>query len=195
VIATDEIKSLPNFAAPVAAFALELLESELPVEKESYFLLGNDTSVAPMYYKMTLWCGAKDTAIDLYESRFDLEIPEYVRVLLQAFNGLSLLGMSIYGIPESMLRNTPQIDRKSRQCLDIGTANKYWINEYSLNEKMFLFGGRHFSETENAGYFINTNGDILSYLTDGTLIDRWPNLKLFFESEVAAVVEYENSKS
>ncbi len=66
---------------------------------------------------------------------------------------------------------------------DLQTANINWIKEYEVDRKNFHFGGRHYSHTENLGYFFD--GDrIMAILANGNIVNEWTNYFDFLFDEI-----------
>jgi hypothetical protein len=130
---------------------------------EDIALVGNKPEVAPQYYQIVFWSGVNDQIIEQYTD--------------------------IFGIPKSMLNEPALLDRSSRQCLDISTANQHWIHEYNIDKSLFHFGGRHYSDELNCGFFMSNEGTIFSYLKTGEVVGNWNSLEEFFRSEISATIE------
>ena len=186
----ENIQNLPDFALPIENFAKAHLEAGNYSANEEFALISNKKSVAPQYYQMVFWAGVTDETIDLYAEKFDLQFPEQYRQILKSFNGINVVGLSIFGIPKSMLSDPPLLNSKTRQCLDIRAANVHWIHDYKLEPNLFHFGSRHYSNEENCGYFISTEGTIYSFLKNGESVGAWDNLEDFFHSEISATIEF-----
>src|SRR5262245_52250079 len=107
---------------------------------------------------------AKKTWIKRFGHR---KIPKVYQEILMSTNGLFAFGLSLYGLPPSMQRSRQTLSRSKLQCLDLSTANKDWIREYKIDPKLFHFGGREYSFTENVGYFMNGESKIQAYLKTG----------------------------
>ena len=118
--------------------------------------------MAPQNFAMTLYPGLPAEALARYAGRFELEVPAMYAEFLAAVNGAFCFGISLAGVPRSMLGSPPLLDRTRLQCHDLGAAATSWSFEYrKLPAGAFHFGGRHYSHRENVGYFL-AGGRILS---------------------------------
>src|SRR5207302_956936 len=101
-------------------------------------------------------------------------------------NGAFCFGMSLAGVPASMLGSPPLLDRTRLQCHDLGMAATSWASEYrKLPARAFGFGGRHYSYRENVGYFVA--GDrILCVRKSGKVVGEWGGLADFLRDELRA---------
>jgi hypothetical protein len=185
----DKIKNLPSFAKPISEFAKSFWMSGNYKTGEDIALVGNKPEVAPQYYQIVFWSGVNDQIIEQYTDKFDLVFPEKYKEILKYFNGVSVVGLDIFGIPKSILNEPALLDRSSRQCLDISTANQHWIHEYNIDKSLFHFGGRHYSDELNCGFFMSNEGTIFSYLKTGEVVGNWNSLEEFFRSEISATIE------
>jgi len=68
--------------------------------------------------------------------------------------------------------------------LDLSLANEDWKREYSIDQKLFHFGGRSYSYTENIGYFMAGESMIQAYRKNGELLQQWGNFAAFLEEEL-----------
>lgn len=57
--------------------------------------------------------------------------------------------------------------------------------------EMFHFGSRHFSYSQNSGYFLGTDGTIRSFLKRGKLVGEWGDFPAFLTDELRASEELE----
>ncbi len=132
---------------------------------------GSDSVIGPkLSYIVMLWPGIDKEALDLYSRTFEIKIPEMYVSFLQQMNGAIPFGMSLCGVPLSMLGDPPLLDRTVVQCHDLATAAKDWITEYRVAARLFHFGFRYFSETENVGYFIDQGKRIKCIKESGKVV-------------------------
>jgi len=68
---------------------------------------------------------------------------------------------------------------------DLTIANTDWIREYDIDQNLFHIGSRHYSYSENIGYFMDKE-TILSIRTTGEVVNFFATLRDFFESEIDA---------
>src|SRR5215471_21134884 len=84
--------------------------------------LGRRLWVAPVNYALTLYPGLPADALARYAGRFGLDVPVEYAGFLAAVNGAFCFGMSLAGVPRSMLGSPPLLDRRRLQCHDLGMA-------------------------------------------------------------------------
>ncbi|MBK8807840.1 MAG: SMI1/KNR4 family protein [Bacteroidales bacterium] len=104
---------------------------------------------------------------------------------LREINGCFIFDFALFGLTPSIY-TTGLLDRSKVQCFDLGTANRSWISEYEIDEKLFHFGGRAYSYDENIGYFIDINGIIKSIRINGQIIKEWSDFSEFLRDEIEA---------
>ena len=78
----------------------------------------------------------------------------------------------------------PLLDRSKLQCLDLGTANEGWIVEYQVDRSLLYFGGRHYSYTENSGYFMSAEGQVQAIRKNGKILGQWASFSRFLRDEL-----------
>lgn len=109
-------------------------------------------------------------------------IPDFYKRFLTVLNGSFIHGISFYGLtPSIYLRG--KLDRSILQCHDLTTANNEWIKEYKVDKKFFHFGGRSYSNSENLGYFFDSD-KILAIRKNGNVINEWTNYFEFLFDEI-----------
>ena len=184
--ATARLDSLPDDLAPLADAARALLGQSGGPFADGVLRLGHRPWVAPENYAITLYPGLPADALARYAGRFGLDVPPVYAWFLAAVNGAFCFGMSLAGVPPSMLGSPPLIDRRSLQCHDLGSAAGLWGSEYrKLPAGAFGFGHRHWSYRENVGYFI-AGGRILSVRKSGKVVGEWGGLADFLRDELQA---------
>jgi hypothetical protein len=153
--------------------------------------IGHRPWVAELNYMFTLYPGIERAALLQYSQRFRIEVPEIYVSLLCEMNGAFCFGMSLCGVPRSMLANPPLLDRTILQCHDLATATMLWKSEYRVPGDYFHFGSRHFSSKANVGYFIDAGKRILSVKTNGKVVGEWSSFASFFVDELKTSAELE----
>lgn len=143
---------------------------------KDYFKLGNDKAVAPMYSAMTIWDGRSEDELASHLGRFDFEVPSMYREIYSSFAGLSIYDLDIFGT----------LVYPGLQPLDIVAANQFWRNPYKSGRHLFHFGGRSYTASDNAGYFIRADA-IEVQTEEGAILEKYDCLSDFFHNEVAIV--------
>jgi hypothetical protein len=185
---------------------LDVLDGELtPVRQLLGRFVGEDTVVdantgtakishrprmGPEAYAFILFPGIPADLIEKYAEvhakptgeRF--YIPEIYRKLLARLNGAFLLEVSLYGLPPSMCKIPPTLNRSVRQPFDLATANRNWSREYKPTPEQFMFGGAPYSYCENLGYFLKPDGGIQAKRKGGELFADWSSFEPFLSDEL-----------
>ena len=180
------LDGLPAQLAPLANAARSLLDQPCDLSADGVLSFGHRSWVAPQNYTITLYPGLQAEALGRYAVRFGLEVPAIYAAFLKSVNGAFCFGMSLAGVPRSMLGLPPLLDRSRLQCHDLGMTATQWVGEYrKLPTGAFHFGYRHFSPRENIGYFVA--GDrILSLRKSGKVVGEWDSLSEFLSEELRA---------
>jgi hypothetical protein len=180
------LNRLPAELAPLKAACQRCLRYCCAVEiDDATLLLGHQPWVGPEGYLITLFPGAKPAWFSKYHKKTGVKIPSMLQRFLTVSNGCEAFGLSIYGMTPSMLKEG-LLDRSARQCLDIGTANRHWKHEFPIDPSYFHFGARDFSDTELAGYFLDSENRIHAIRQGGKAVGVWSSMKTFLHDELAA---------
>ncbi len=180
------LDALPENVAPLTEAALALLGQPGDLLADGTLYLGHRLWVAPENYAMTLYPGLPAETLRRYADRFELEIPDVYAGFLMAVNGAFWFGMSLAGVPRSMLGSPLLLDRRRLQCHDLGmTATSEALEYRKVSEGAFHFGGRHYSYRENVGYFI-AGGRIVSLRVSGKIVGESGDLSDFLSDELRA---------
>lgn len=180
------LDALPANLEPLADAARALLDHPAGLSADGVLRLGHRPWVAPENYAITLYPGLPAEALARYAGRFKLDVPPVYAGFLDAVNGAFCFGMSLAGVPASMLGTPPLLDRRSLQCHDLGSSAGLWASEYRrLPAGAFGFGHRHWSPRENVGYFV-AGGCILSIRKSGKVVGEWGGLADFLRDELPA---------
>jgi hypothetical protein len=182
----QRLDALPDFLAPLKEAAVCYLKYPSVAGKDGKIEIGHRPWVAELNYMLTLYPGIDPDALNRYCQRFEIRVPKLYSEFLQAVNGGFFFGMSLCGIPLSMLGHPPLLDRGILQCHDLATAATKWIKEYRLPAGFFHFGGRHFSFRENVGYFFDGDKQIVSVRGKKQIIGDWTSFADFLSDELEA---------
>lgn len=184
--ARQRIDGIPADLAPLADAARDLIDRPGSLSPDGVLALGHRPWVAPKNYAMTLYPGLPAEALARYAERFGLEVPATYAEFLASVNGAFCFGISLAGVPPSMLGSPPLLDRTRLQCHDLGAAATLWASEYRKRPAgAFHFGGRHYSFRENVGYFM-AGGRILSLRKSGEAVGEWGGMADFLRDELRA---------
>lgn len=188
-----ELESLPSSFSAFKEYAVELLEHYPSKEEEGALLIGNDVSVAPLFYKARIWPPIDRHSIARYEQIHGIEIPSSIKELLSFANGFEVLGLRVCGLSRSMLNDPPTIDRSVKPvCLDLHNHNR----SKSIGKAgYFCFAFSHWSREENVNYFATPEGDYVALLNSGKEIGRWGDLESFISAAISQAIEYDSGRS
>ncbi|UPW17327.1 hypothetical protein M0C34_13875 [Agarivorans sp. TSD2052] len=187
----DKLESLPNSFMAFKEYAMGLLGKYSSKEEDGALLIGNDTSVAPLYYKAIIWLPISRHSIARYEQINEIEIPSSIKELLSIANGFEVLGLRVCGLSKSMLEAPPTIDRTPKNsCLDLCNHTKH----ASIGKNgYFCFGSAHWSQNENVNYFITPEGEYVAMLKKGKEVGRWHSLESFISGAVSQAIEFDKN--
>lgn len=182
----QRLDKLPESLAPLTDAASRYLKYPSVLGKDDVLDIGHRPWVAELNYMLMMYPGIESTALDRYCQRFGIRVPEVYADFLRAVNGGFFFGMSLCGVPLSMLGNPPLLERRILQCHDLATAATQWIYEYSVPEDFFHFGGRHFSSRANVGYFFHGENRIVCVRGKKKVIGEWVSFSDFLKDELDA---------
>ena len=180
----DRLAAYPDSLRPIKEAAGRYLKYPSVVTDDGVIQIGHRPWIGELSYIVMLWPGIDKEALDLYSRTFEIKIPEMYVSFLQQMNGAIPFGMSLCGVPLSMLGDPPLLDRTVVQCHDLATAAKDWITEYRVAARLFHFGFRYFSETENVGYFIDQGKRIKCIKESGKVVGEWTDFTEFLSDEL-----------
>lgn len=181
----QQLDSLPAFLSSLKEAAGRYLKYPSNVSKNGVLNVGHRPWVAPMNYMLMLYPGVAGESLERYSDRFELQVPEPYADFLRAVNGGFFFGMSLSGIPGSMLGNPPLLDRSQLQCHDLSMCARSWILEYNVPPGFFHFGGRKYSYSQNVGYFFDGDRRIVSIRGRKKVIGEWGSFSDFLRDELA----------
>ncbi len=141
--------------------------------------------IAPEAYAIRIYSGLSEILISSYEQIHRCLIADFYRTLLQSMNGARLFEISLFGVPPSMARRPPQIDRSTAWPLDIGTAQENWRLEYDAPLTDFFIGYGPYSANEHLGYFLWPNGGVEALRSNGERFAQWSDFRQFLTEELA----------
>ena len=181
----ENVDAYSDALAPLSEAVGRYLKHPSVVGKDGAMKIGHRPWVAELNYMFTLYPGIESGPLQRYARQFKIEIPEVYRDVLRELNGGFCFGMSLCGVPRSMLGEPALLDRTILQCHDLATAVNVWRNEYRVPAEWFHFGGRDFSFTENVGYFID-DPRIVCAKKSGKVIGEWASFQEFLADELKA---------
>jgi hypothetical protein len=189
---TQRLDAYPDFLAPLKQAATRYIKYPSAMGKDGVMNIGHRPWVAELNYILMLYPGISRDALERYCRRFEIQVPEIYADFLREVNGAFCFGMSLCGVPPSMLRNPPLLDRTILQCHDLATAATLWISEYRLPAGFFHFGTRDFSDRESVGYFIEGNTRIVSVRKKKKVVGEWHSFADFLLDELKASEKLED---
>lgn len=189
---TEAISQLQGVVAPLKAHAARFSKYSSYVDGNGTLFVAKRPWIAPKNYLLTIFPGLSDGEIRAYESIVGITIPNSYAEVLNAIGGCFCFGLSLYGIPRSMLRVPPLLDRSTAQPLDLSTAVNSWSRKFIGEPGWFHFGDRHYSASENVGYFMTENGKVFALLKVGRKVGEWNLFPEFLSDELRASEERDN---
>jgi hypothetical protein len=182
----QRLDALPDFLSPLREAASRYLSYPNAFAQDGVMNIGHRPWVAELNYMLMLYPGIDHDALSRYVRRFELQIPEVYADFLRAVNGAFCFGMSLCGVPLSMLGSPPLLDRTILQCHDLWTAATRRVEEFRVPAGYFHFGGRDLSYRENVGYFFDGNSRIISIRGKKKVIGKWSSFSEFLSDELQA---------
>jgi hypothetical protein len=183
---TARLAELPEFLAPLKVAASRYLQYPSRYSPDGTVSIGHRPWVAELNYLFVLYPGVGVDVLTRYSQQFELEVPALYAEFLKSLCGTFCFGMSLFGIPASVLDDSPLLDRSVLQCHNLASAVHRWTREYQIQPGLFYFGSRYYSREENTGYFINENGRLLSIKKQGEVVGEWTNFRDFLAEELQA---------
>jgi hypothetical protein len=189
-----QLDALPEFLAPLKEAASRYLKYPSAIGKNGVIEIGHRPWVAELNYMLMMYPGIEPDALSRYCGRFDIQVPRMYAEFLRAVNGGFFFGMSLCGVPLSMLGNPPLLERRILQCHDLATAATVWVEEYSVPAGYFHFGSRYFSFRANVGYFFDGENRIVCVRGKKKVIAEWTNFSDFLKDELEASEKLEQER-
>ena len=147
-------------------------------------LLSHRPKIAPLAYALTIYPGVDDHAIAEYEDIHRIRICPTYRAVLRKMNGASLFKVSLFGLPPSMTKRPPLLDRRTAWPLDISIAQEHWSMKYKVPSDWFFIGYGPYSDWEHLGYFILPDDRIAAIREGGERVGDWASIRGFLEKEL-----------
>ena len=138
--------------------------------------------VARLNWGIMIYKGVKTNWFAEFTKITDKEIPDFYKDFLKHINGGFIYGISMYGLTPSFFE-TGLLNRTLLQCHNLTSANNQWIREFKVENNLFYFASRNYTEDENVGYFSKDNL-ILCYRKNGQLLKQWNSLKEMLSEEI-----------
>ena len=171
---------------PLKESAGRYLKYPSVLAEDDVALIGHRPWVAPKNYMFRLYPPVSSDARQHYGQIFGIDVPPVYTDFLREVNGACCFGMSLCGMPQSMLGRPPLLDRTVLQCHDLATAVNHWTRAYCVPGELFHFGYRHYSDDEDVGYFIERCNRIICVKKDGNVLGDWTNFTAFLSDELKA---------
>ena len=183
----ERLGKIDGVLAPLATVCERYLRYCSAVDPiDETIMIGHQPWKGPEAYAFRIFPAAKKNWFSKYSKIHTVELPTHYRAILESVNGLNAFGLSLYGIPPSMVKEPPLLDRSKAQCLDVASANVHWKRSFPGQEERFHFGGRNYSHTQNSGYFWDRRGEIVAALKTGEIVGHWPDFRSFLSDELQA---------
>ena len=168
---------------PVRSLALRLHDAGTKFRDDAW-LLSHRPGIAPEAYAVRLYTPLSVGATARYQTLHDFTpLPGYLRIL-KRLKGANIFELSLFGLPKTMANDPPLLDRRVDQPMDLACANKSWKSEYRVPDDWFYFGFGPLTHDENAGYFIETGGAVVSAKRNGDFLNTWASFHAFLADEL-----------
>ena len=114
----ERLDGYPDFLAPLREAARRYTNFPSEIGKNGVMNIGHRPWVAQLNYMLMLYPGIQKGILEQYCCRFKIEVPTIYADFLHQVNGAFCFGMSLFGVPLSMLGTPPLLDRTVLQCHD-----------------------------------------------------------------------------
>lgn len=146
--------------------------------------LSHRPGIAPEAYALRIYAGVGDSIITEYEEVRGITICPAYRDVLRKMNGAILFGLSLFGLPASMTKRPPLLNRSTVWPLDIATAQKQWRAPFKVPIDWLFVGFGPYSSKEHLGYFITPGDSVEARRKGGEKVEGWSSLRSFLEHEL-----------
>jgi hypothetical protein len=191
----ESLSKIGSPLEPLVAVSERYLRFCSAVDLDETLMIGHQPWKGPQAYAVRIFPSARKSWFSRYPRLRGFKLSMKYREILAAANGCYAFGLSLYGIPPSMMEKQPGLNRSKAQCLDIGSANLHWKSEFPDQEERFHFGSRHYSYTQNSGYFMDRQGKVIAVLKTGEVVGEWSEFREFLRDELTAAQRYEASET
>ena len=186
---SERLAGLPAELRPIRDSAQRYLDHRCAMRgnEGDYVEIAHSPWIGALGFAFRIYPGTNADVISRYQQLHGIVIPSVWQPVLLAANGLEAFGLTLFGMPASMLNDPPLLNRATFQCLDIGLANSQWKFEYAkIKPDYFHVGARDYSYDELVGYFITTKGSILGIRQNGQRVGEWATIDQFLSEELKA---------
>jgi hypothetical protein len=186
----QRILALPPELEPLRVHALNWEGTDDELSADGVACICRTPKVAPMAFRFRIYPGALPQWLAAKQNQY---VSKHYRNILSDMNGCFAYGMKLYGLAPSMQGDPPLQNRMVLQPLDLSNANEHWKREFKSTRigKLLHFGGRHYSRTENVGYFEASGGRIVSVRKNGEIVGEWDSFLPFLNDELQAAADYD----
>lgn len=188
---SERLKAISESFAPLCEHAERYVHFGTRTDEDGTIAIGHNPKIAPEYFIFTIFPPAHQ---DWLVKPRSFKVPAAYLRFLSVVNGCFAYRMSLYGFAPTMQASPPLLSRTRLQCHDLTLANEYWHIEFRLREQLFHFGGRNYSHSENAGYFMEEGGGVRSLLKSGREVQRWDDFASFLRDELVAAEAYDQEQ-
>jgi hypothetical protein len=161
--ARRRIEILPESLSPIAEAARAAATGGAWIDDNSGALLAGYRLNKGKYhtYDVIIYPPLLRYRLDLYEKIHRFYMSENLIEILLYANGFCIMGLNIYGVPDSMAQDPPLLDRSRRAPIDISTGRLWRSNYAPANEDHFLFASKNVGNDGQMGYFISSTGQVV----------------------------------
>lgn len=125
-------------------------------------LIGPRPDIGALAYDVVLYPPISFESLDAYAHLTGFSIPPTLASMLAALNGCHFFGLNVYGVPLSMTRDPPLLDRSSRAPLELGAGRWWRVNYSGYPEDATLFASLNVSdEGGQVGFFLTPFGGVV----------------------------------
>jgi hypothetical protein len=151
-------------------------------------LIGPRPDIGALAYDVVLHPPISPQELGAYEHLAGFVVPPLLSEMLLALNGCKFFELSVYGVPLSMTREPPLLDRSTRAPLDLGSGRWWRVNYLEAPESGVLFASRNVSDDGQVGFFLTPTGAVVGVANGKSLAPQdagsWPSLSTWWASQL-----------
>lgn len=158
----ERLNALPELFGPLKKAMLAAGASGAWIEGKGNgpLLAGPRPDLGTHAYDIVLFSPLPADALTAYQALHGFELSDAILQLLRHLNGCVLFGLKLYGVPPSMARNPPLLDRSGRAPLDIASGRFWRVGYAEAAPEDTLFASRNVGDSGQVGYFMSPEGRI-----------------------------------
>jgi hypothetical protein len=154
--------SIPEHLSSISQAVTELGSTGALQDRSGAILIGPWSRDGISSFDVMLYPGISVDDLLSYERIHQFSVAPGLAELLLSLNGCTFFELVVYGLPPSMAREPPLLDRSDRGPLDIASGRD-WSRAYlATPADSTLFASKNVSETGQIGFFLTPDGGVIA---------------------------------